>query len=129
LPQVGEEATLTWCEPKALPSAESQNMLSPMTSQAWTHSFLGLSWMRSNWATTVSIASFQEISFQPGSSSIPFFGLVRFSGTLTRFGLYRFMKPALPLAHILPRFWGLSGLPSIPITTPFSTRTFTLHPM
>ena len=40
-----------------------------------------------SFAATRSSASSQEIGTKPGSSSRPFFGLVRFIGVRTRFGL------------------------------------------
>ena len=40
-----------------------------------------------SFAPTISKASLQPIGTKPGSSERPFFGLVRFMGCLTRFGL------------------------------------------
>ena len=52
-----------------------------------TSSFRGsVSRIGFSFSVTRSIASSQEISFQPGSSPGPFFGFVRTIGALTRFG-------------------------------------------
>ena len=61
-----------------------------------------LAWVAFIFSATMSRASSQLISTQPGSSCRPFFGLVRFMGRLMRSGLYSFCTSPNGLTQTLP---------------------------
>jgi len=57
-------------------------------------------------------ASAVFMTTHPGSSSMPRFGLVRFSETISRSGSYMASTNPMPLMQNFPRETGSSGLPS-----------------
>ena len=57
------------------------------------------------------MASSQVISFQPGSTPMPFSGLVRLSGFFTRLGWCTSSARTMPLAQMYPFEFAASGSP------------------